>query len=183
MRNFNLVIPTILFCILVINSIYADDDKRKSRRNEGVQPVLNELYREECGQCHFAYSPGLLPEKSWQKLLSLASLKDHFGEELEFTESDRNRISTYLINNSAEKSNYKRSRKIMKQISRSEVPLRITSTRYIKNKHRKIPQKLIADNDKVGSLSNCNSCHKEADKGIFDDDTVSIPGYGRWDDD
>ncbi|MBT6616074.1 MAG: cytochrome C, partial [Deltaproteobacteria bacterium] len=32
-------------------------------------------------------------------------------------------------------------------------------------------------------LSNCTSCHKEAEKGIFDDDTVLIPGYGRWDDD
>ena len=180
MAKLNLLLLISLFCLFVFTAIHADNHRHDSN---GVAPVTHALYSEECGMCHFAYPPGLLPEKSWEKLLSSLNLKNHFGEELEFADAERNQILTYLTNNSAEKSSYKRSKKIMKQISRSEIPLRITETKYIKNKHRKIPEKLIAGNDEIESLSNCNSCHKESDKGIFDDDTVIIPGYGQWDDD
>ncbi len=166
-----------------ISVIFADTHERSEGSSEGVEPVRNKLYIEECSACHLAYPPGLLPERSWKKLLSAAELKNHFDEELEISESDTITILNYLISHSAEKSNYKRSKKIMKQVARNETPWRITETKYIKNKHRKIPQRLIVNNEDVESLSHCDACHQTATKGIFDDDSVSIPGYGRWDDD
>ena len=62
-----------------------------------------------------------------------------------------------------------------------ETPLRITEVRYIKRKHHDIPEKMIKGNKDVKSLSYCNACHTQADKGIFDSDTVSIPNYPDWD--
>ena len=183
MEKAKLIFIVFLVYMFVINGIYADKHKRKRRRKEGVQPVTNTFYGEVCSQCHFAYPPGLLPERSWKKLLSKENLKDHFGEELEFSDAERNQIVKYLVNNSAEKSSHKRSYKINKEISRLKTPTRITETPYIKSKHRKIPSRLVTENNDVESLSNCTACHKEAEKGIFDDDTVIIPGYGRWDDD
>jgi len=54
---------------------------------------------------------------------------------------------------------------------------------YIKRKHSEIPKRLIQDNKKVRSLSNCLNCHTQAkEKGVFDDDTVFIAGHGEWDD-
>ncbi|MCW9089130.1 MAG: diheme cytochrome c, partial [Gammaproteobacteria bacterium] len=48
-------------CTLGANSVLADDDWGWSRRAPDVAPVKNELYQSECGSCHFAYQPGLLP--------------------------------------------------------------------------------------------------------------------------
>lgn len=152
-------------------------------RHKGVKPVDNESYEEECGACHFAYPPGLLPEQSWSKILNASALEDHFGENAELDAEVLNPIIAYVNANSADKSHYKRSRKINYSIKHSdEVPIRITQVPYIKRKHHEIPEKLIKGNDDVQSLSNCSACHTKADEGIFDDDTVSIPNHGRWDD-
>ena len=61
-------------------------------------------------------------------------------------------------------------------------PLRITELPYFVHEHDEIPARLIADNDKVESLSQCNACHRGAERGQFDEDDVVIPGFGRWDD-
>ena len=37
----------------------------------------NATYRDECGSCHVAYPPGLLPAVSWQRLMS--DLPRHYG--------------------------------------------------------------------------------------------------------
>ena len=47
-------------------------------RTRDVAAVENPLYQEECGSCHMAYPPGLLPGRSWEKLMT--GLADHFGE-------------------------------------------------------------------------------------------------------
>ena len=41
---------------------------------------------------------------------------------------------------------------------------------------------MVADNAEVGSFSSCEKCHKDAARGLFDEDLVDIPGFGRWDD-
>lgn len=177
------MIITFLMCLMIINISFADDDSHsRTSGKKGINPVKNNLYSEECGLCHFAYFPGLLPSRSWQKLVSTSNLKGHFGEELEYDETERLLILKYLTDNSGDNSEYRRSKKIIRSIKKHEVPIRITETRYIKKKHRKIPPELITANSNVESLSNCDACHKESDKGIFDDDTVIIPGYGKWDD-
>lgn len=158
----------------------ADDD---DSYNTDFKVVPNASYTEECGSCHFTYFPGMLPSKSWRLLLSDSNLNKHFGEEIDLDKPTKSQILNYLTIDSADKSKYKRSKKINRSISPNESPLRITETRYINDKHRKIPLKLVTENSEVESLSNCDSCHKEAEKGIFDDDTVEIPGYGKWDDD
>lgn len=67
--------------------------------------------------------------------------------------------------------------------NRSKEPLiRITELPYFIHKHDEIPKRMVADNPQVGSFSQCDSCHKEAVKGLFNEDRVVIPGFGRWDD-
>ncbi|HFE38940.1 MAG TPA: cytochrome C [Gammaproteobacteria bacterium] len=149
-------------------------------RHKGVEPVKNETYNEECGACHFPYPPGFLPARSWKKLLSAKQLEDHFGDSAELDEDIRIKISQYAIDHSADKSWYKRSRKIMASLDDNMTPLRISQTPYIKDKHSEIPKNLINDNPDVNSLSNCDACHRLANDGVFDDDTVLIPGHGRW---
>ena len=149
-------------------------------RRKGVKPVTDETYNEECGSCHFAYQPGLLPEASWQKLLTRQALEKHFGETAELDEQTRKHILALTIEDSAEKSRYKRSKKIMASLEENEAPLRISKVRYLQDKHEEVYEKVVKNSKKIKSMSLCDDCHQKAKLGIFDDDTVVIPDYGRW---
>lgn len=59
----------------------------------------------------------------------------------------------------------------------------ITKTLYFVRKHDEISyQKMVKNNKKVGSFSNCTACHSKAEKGSFNEHEVKIPGYGQWED-
>ncbi len=168
--------------LLPLQSLLADDEgwfSFGSRRTD-VAPVNNELYAKECGACHFAYQPGLLPARSWKKLMS--GLDDHFGENAELDAEELRQITAYLVENAADRSDYKRSRKMARSIPPDATPLRITEVPYFKREHREIPRRMVSENPKVGSLANCDACHSRVKLGSFEEDEINIPGYGRWED-
>lgn len=176
---------TLICCIFgfsYVLEIGADDDHRYNYGTPSFQQqkVQYDQYVEECSQCHLAYPPNLLPEESWKKILSQMPI--HFSEEFELDPKTQAEILSYLVKNAAESSNQKLSKKILRSIPTSSSPERITSVSYIKRKHREIPKRLIENNEKIESMSHCNACHKQAEQSYFDDDSVSIPGYGKWDD-
>ena len=148
-----------------------DDDNDDNDRNDYLKPVTNQTYREACGECHLAYQPELMPSGSWQKILN--QLDDHFGEEIEVDPDTIKTISEYLKTNSAENSLSKRSKKIMRSLG-YQVPMRITDIPYIRREHHELDP-AIFERKSIGSMANCEACHINADKGIYDDDDVKIP--------
>jgi hypothetical protein len=168
----------ILISLLVVGSLYADMFDFRGKR--GVAPVKDAFYMKECASCHFAYQPGLLPEKSWVKLMG--NLENHFDTDASLEPQDNQKILRYLIDNSAEKfTNYKRSKKINNSIGRNETPIAVTQTGYFIKKHRRIRKDLITQKE-VKSLANCMACHTTADKGLYGERDIRIPNFGRWDD-
>jgi len=161
---------------------YAENIFEDLFRFKGVKPMNNDLYNDSCGECHYAYQAGLLPKRSWKKMMLPEQLEDHFGENAELDEEDRIMIRDLLVANAADTSIYKRSSKIVRSLPDDKVELRITEVPYIKRKHKDLPDKYVKNNPKVKSLINCNACHRAIDKGIFDDDTILIPNYGYWSD-
>ncbi len=143
------------------------------RNGESVAPVTNGAYREQCGGCHFVYQPGLLPARSWQKIMQ--GLKDHFGEEVSISPDDNKAIAGYLTANAANNSSSKVSRKIMKSLS-GQTPLRVSQVPYIVHQHQDddIPEGVF-QRKSVGSLGNCIACHTRAEQGNYEDDYVRIP--------
>lgn len=137
----------------------------------------NPIYIEECGACHMVYPPRLLPADSWRKMM--INLDDHFGENAELDVETTQLIKRYLIQ-TTESSKHKY-RKLFRNLD-NKTPLRITDLPYFIRKHDEIPAKFLIDNDKLSSFSQCSACHKNAEKGRFDEDDVSIPGYASWDD-
>lgn len=167
-------------CTMTFGDDDDDDAKGLLKRTPGVAVVKNKLYQTECGSCHFPYQPGLLPERSWRKLMS--GLNDHFGDNAELAPADQQAILTYLTDNSAEKGSHRRSKKIMRSLRDSQTPLRITDVPYIKGKHDEVPARMVAGNKAVGSLSYCDKCHQTVDTGSFSERQIKIPGFGRWED-
>lgn len=172
----------LLFAVVMTFSgqAFAEDFFTNLFRFKGVKPMNNSLYKESCGECHYAYQAGLLPKRSWEKMMLPASLEDHFGENAELDEKDRIAVRDMLVADAADTSFYKRSVKINRSIPANVTELRITNVPYIKRKHKELTDKYVKFNPKVKSLINCNKCHRDIDKGIFDDDTVLIPNFGYW---
>jgi hypothetical protein len=156
------------------NDHHTDNRKNsKHSRERYLNPVSNPTYKEQCGACHFAYQPELLPSGSWEKIL--ARLDDHFGEEVDLDLDSKKIIAEYLKANSAEYSSAKRAVKIMRSL-RGQTPMRITDVPYIREKHQDddIPADAFTRKS-VGSMSNCIACHTTAENGIYEDDHVVIP--------
>ena len=122
-----------------------------------------------------AYPAQLLPTASWHKIMQ--GLDDHFGENAEVDATTRQALEKYLFKASSSRSYQKLFRNLGDQ-----APLRITELPYFVHEHDEIPSRFIQANDKVSSLSQCNACHQQAERGRFDEDDVIIPGFGRWDD-
>ncbi len=146
-----------------------------------LPPVSNKRYLEECGSCHFAYQPGLLPAASWAKLIS--GLDEHFGENAELPKEEREEIGSYLMNNAADRAASGISAKFMRSLRERQVPLRISEIPYFVKEHDELPRRMVQDNPEVKSFARCDACHTDAAEGIFDEHAVRIPGFGRWEDD
>ena len=128
-------------------------------------------YKESCGDCHMAYPACLLPEASWRKILNEAN--NHFGAELSLDDAGKAWVSDYLLANAADRNGGKIGRKIMRHLD-SQTPERISTLPYIQRKHRKIDPAVFS-RPAIDGLKNCIACHRDAAKGNFDDDRVSIP--------
>jgi nitrate/TMAO reductase-like tetraheme cytochrome c subunit len=148
------------------------NDKNKPHTGEIVAQIKNTAYLKECGACHFAYHPELLPKRSWEKLMS--GLDNHFGDNAALEEPARTELLNYLLNNAAESSSVKVSKKIIASIKANETPIRISDTGYFKKEHRKIKPEVLKRKS-IGSLSNCVACHTTADTGDYEEERVKIP--------
>ena len=174
------------FAFVTLPVVLGDDDFRwgeieeyKHRSND-VAAVTNPVYKDECGSCHMAYPPGLLPARSWDKVM--LELESHFGDNAEVDEETHQSITKFLLTNSADKSDYRRSKKFSRSINVNAVPVRISETPYFKHEHDEIPDRFVTTNAKVNSFGQCDACHAKAEQGAFNEYDVRIPGYGRWDD-
>ncbi|MEO5377657.1 MAG: diheme cytochrome c [Magnetococcus sp. DMHC-6] len=126
-------------------------------------------YVKECGACHIAYPPKLLPTASWEKLMS--DLTNHFGENAELDSAIQTRLTTYLQKSSKPSKSTKQ-----------EPLVRISEQRWFTKDHKEIKTKIAKSDKETIKLSSCNTCHPNAARGSFEEDEINIPGIGRWED-
>ncbi len=176
----------IIGSLAIAGAAIGDDDRGEHRegsrlnRRLDVAPVNDALYAKECGSCHFAYQPGLLPARSWKKMME--TLDKHFGDNAELDAETQKALTAYLVANSAETSGYKASAKILNSIKDGDAPLAISKTAYFVRKHHEVPERMVKGNDQVKSFAACGKCHTGADKGSYDELGVVIPGFGKFED-
>jgi cytochrome b len=132
----------------------------------------NKAWRAECGSCHLAYHPVLLPARSWERMM--AEQDRHFGEDLALDPATAKEILAFLQAHAAETGLTKAAYLIDRSVSPSQAPLRITETRYWQRKHRDIPAEAW-HHSKVGSKSNCAACHRDAEQGTFSPGAMGLP--------
>jgi hypothetical protein len=160
-----------------------DDDRHKHRGGSGVAYLSDAgyaLYKTECGDCHMAYPPTMLPAASWHEMMR--SLDDHFGDNAELNAATASQIGAYLAANAATEGRGEYGERSWRATRDRNPPQRISETDYFRGQHHEIPTTMVAGNPDVGSFSRCEACHLDAGQGDFDEHGVRIPGYGRWDD-
>lgn len=131
---------------------------------------LNATYRAECGGCHWAYHPSLLPRASWASLLG--GLEDHFGEDATLGTGEVTEIAAYVERFAAEAWDTEAANRLA--TTSSDAPMRITRSPYFVRKHREIDPEVFKRAG-IRSNGNCIACHRDADSGRFDDQAIDIP--------
>lgn len=151
------------------------------RADEGLQipPVGNAAVKTECGACHLAYPPGLLPARSWSAIMR--GLSDHFGDNAELDAAVARQIEDYLVANAAE-SGWE-TRRMLRRLDAGKTPLRITEmpwwTRKHERKDRVAPETLARKKAKF--KGDCKACHQDAERGLFEEEEDEHAGwFGRF---
>ena len=149
--------------------------KEKPDSTNGFLAARDPLYMKECGSCHFPYSPGLLPARSWE--LHAKRFNSHFGEVLNLTPANHEAIRQYLVENAADRSRFEGSLTIMERIDAQRTPYRFMEVPLLLEMHRVILEVIDRRQKvKVRKLTNCSACHRGADNGSFGYEELIIPG-------
>lgn len=119
-------------------------------------------YATECGGCHTAYPPGLLPAASWQRVM--AGLERHYGTDASLDPATVRDLSRWLQANAG---TYKR-------VTGAPPEDRITRAAWFERKHRKV-EPAVWKHASVKSAANCAACHPGADRGDFDEHGLRVP--------
>jgi cytochrome b len=128
-------------------------------------------YVKECGTCHTAHHPSLLPASSWK--LVMTGLNDHFDDTATVLEPKRTELENWLVK-SADLGWDTKAGQLIPSTLKPEEPLRITQSRFWERKHRKIPD-AVFKSKLVGGKSNCLACHVDAVRGGFQRTGIAIP--------
>jgi len=132
-----------------------------ARADEHRFAATNPVWQEECGTCHIAYPPALLPAKSWRAIM--AQLDRHFGVDAGVDAPTAKTIAAFLEANAA------------RDRQRSSAGLlRITETRWFVHEHDEVPARAWKS-PAVKSTANCEACHTHAARGDFSEQTVKVP--------
>ena len=121
----------------------------------------NPVVKAECGSCHIAYPPQLLPASSWRALM--AGLDKHFGTDASLDPQTAATITAFLEQNAGRE-----------RSSSAQPVLRISETRWFVHEHDDVSGPTWKS-PKVKSPSNCAACHSNAERGDFSEHSVHIP--------
>lgn len=137
-----------------------------------VMPA-GKTYVQECGACHTAYAPGLLPVRSWHRMM--AELENHFGEDASLDEPEYLAILKELETLAADGVYAdQRMRRISAALAPGSQPQRITQTAYWRAVHADIPA-AVWQRRQVRAQSNCIACHPRANQGHYAELDVRVP--------
>ncbi len=154
-------IASALVATLALIAIALGVPARADDQRERPVPLLR-AFAEECGACHVAYAPGLLPAASWRR--QMERLQSHYGSDASLEPALALTLSAWL---QAYAGTGKRAR---------EQPPddRITRSAWFVHAHDELPAatwKLPA----VKSPAQCSACHTRAEQGDFSERHVRLP--------
>ncbi len=145
----------LLAATLLLPGLALADGDKSSR-----VPLLP-AYVQECGSCHVAFAPGLLPAASWQHLM--AGLKTHYGSDASLDTATTQSLSTWLAANAGSG----------KRAAEPPPDDRITRGAWFQREHREVRNSFAVE--PVKSAANCAACHTKAADGSYREREIQLP--------
>ena len=134
--------------------------------DEGNTPlVTDQLTKNECSACHFAYPALMLPETSWRKIMG--SLENHFGEDASLDAQTTQHITKYLVAQAGDTE--RGTSKYVRGLDDKKTLIRITETKYWIRQHPAISKEKL-QSGLAGLKANCEVCHLRAEDGNYEKD-------------
>lgn len=125
-----------------------------------------QTYTAQCGACHMAYPPTLLPARSWQAII--AGLANHFGEDATLGRKDAATISAFLAENAAD--GPLGDRRFLEGVSAAMTPARITDMPFWRVIHARLLRPGVGTGPGIRKGAECNRCHDINGNGSGEDD-------------
>jgi cytochrome b len=126
-------------------------------------------WTKECGGCHLAYSPALLPSRSWERMLKEQA--EHFGEDLSLSPN----VARALLDEAlADRTSTWAAWKLAHSAPPGESPQRITDLAFWRHAHRGLAERAFKPPVSQGR-HDCESCHVDAASGIFQPRMIQKP--------
>ncbi len=132
-------------------------------------PALDPSYRGECGACHCAYYPSLLPAASWHTMM--AGLTDHFGEDARLDPPQAAAIEAWLLAHAADAAESGSARRFL-EVNPAK-PLQITAAPPWLERHGRVEAGVFKR--VKGGAGNCTACHGDAERGRFSYRKIQLP--------
>jgi len=161
-RNSFLMFAVVVLLGGMVSVAHADDDDDGDHEHGHRAVVSNAKWQAECGSCHVAFPPRLLPAESWHAMMS--GLDKHFGSDASLEASDALEIGAFLEQHAGTR----------KRESTVKPLLRITETRWFMHEHDDVPTG-VWKNPKVKNPSNCAACHTRAESGDYRERNIRMP--------
>lgn len=143
-------------------SVAQADDEHEHHEGGRRAVATNAAYQAECGSCHVAFPPRLLPAASWREMMS--GLDKHFGTDASLEPVVAQEIGAFLEKNASSR----------KQEPSAKPLLRISETRWFVREHDEVPQR-VWKNPLVKSPANCAACHTQAESGKYGERNIRMP--------
>lgn len=163
----NIPVRSVVAGLLVIGLTAAVLTKARAGGDDYFPPVNDKLTVDECGSCHMAFPPAMLPAASWRRMM--VELDDHFGDNASLAPQTAAHVTRYLVDNAADAGGRRYGRKLMKGVAAGASPQRITELPKWVREHDEVSRSEWQHKD-VGSKVNCPACHVDANDGYFEDD-------------
>jgi cytochrome b len=138
------------------------DVARRQADDEATRTTLTQLpWTRECGSCHLAYSPALLPFASWRR--TLEEQEKHFGEDLGISEEKAGQLLDYAR---AAPTPSWAAWKLASSVPAGEAPLEVSATAFWRDAHSGLAESDFKPPRSAGR-HDCEACHRDAASGIF----------------
>jgi cytochrome b len=138
------------------------DVERREREEGAARTVLKSgLWHKECGSCHLAYAPSMLPIASWQRMLD--EQEKHFGEDLGISAATSARLIEHAKATPAPSWG---AWKLASSVPAGQAPLEVSGTPFWKAVHASLPETAFRPPLSAGKHE-CEACHRDAASGKF----------------
>ena len=143
--------------------------------------VKDEITRTECGDCHMVFPSTRLTKTAWKKIMS--TLDNHFGEDATIDAASAKHIEAYLVDNAMDAKMGIRTKMRLAAWKKKGIVdvIRITELPEWTRHHNTNKYKFMVKDVGYARGSNCITCHKGAETGLYEEFDDRYPQFGGGD--